>query len=84
MTKQRLPILSVLLFLKRCHIPTCFFLFSFPKTVEVSDSHTALARLRAPLGGKERWTSFVMKYDRYLPVANPRQEWQPGKAQGEL
>lgn len=28
----------------------------------------------------DRWISFVKKYDRYLPVANPRQEWQPGKA----
>lgn len=33
-----------------------------------------------PGGIPDRWTSFVKKYDRYLPVAKPRQEWQPGKA----
>ena len=33
-----------------------------------------------PGGIPDRWTSFVKKMDRYLPVANPRQEWQPGKA----
>ncbi|CAJ1368491.1 unnamed protein product [Effrenium voratum] len=28
----------------------------------------------------KRWLTFVNQYDQYLPVAYPRQEWQPGKA----
>lgn len=65
----------------KCHVGWLMMLMTWVGLPVLCQS--VLTRSRPSPGtefSKDRWISFVKKYDRYLPVANPRQEWQPGKA----